>query len=313
MTRATRQPRPSVPAHLAPMIDSWGLVMVADGKSEKTRTVYLDAARWLAGSLPAGVDWPDVCADLDHVRRFLAALTAHGYSVSYRNNIGRSLQQWFTWLSAEEGLPNPFGPRLRVPPPPKLGTVKRPVLTTDQLGQLIHHADRERGFSGRRDAAILRLYAATGCRLAELVVDLDALDVPGREVTIVGKGSKIRTVRFDAAAAVALSRYLRERARHPHAARLNALWLGVNRAKGMTSWGLASVITRRGAALGLDINPHLFRHTFAHRWLDAGGGEGDLMELMGWESPQMLRHYGASARGARARRAYDRIDPLGGI
>ena len=38
--------------------------------------------------------------------------------------------------------------------------------------------------------------------------------------------------------------------------------------------------------------------------LDRGGPEGDLMELNGWSSPQMLRRYGASAR---ARRTYDRI------
>jgi hypothetical protein len=35
--------------------------------------------------------------------------------------------------------------------------------------------------------------------------------------------------------------------------------------------------------------------------------EGDVMELNGWTSPQMLRRYGASARSARARRAYDRM------
>jgi hypothetical protein len=34
---------------------------------------------------------------------------------------------------------------------------------------------------------------------------------------------------------------------------------------------------------------------------------GDLMELNGWTSPQMLAWYGGSARGARARRSYDRI------
>ena len=41
--------------------------------------------------------------------------------------------------------------------------------------------------------------------------------------------------------------------------------------------------------------------------LDRGGPEGDLMELNGWSSPQMLRRHGASARSARARRTYDRI------
>src|SRR5436190_23443085 len=50
-----------------------------------------------------------------------------------------------------------------------------------------------------------------------------------------------------------------------------------------------------------------FRHHFSHTWLDRGGSEGDLMELNGWSSSQMLRRYGASARSARARRTYDRI------
>jgi hypothetical protein len=31
------------------------------------------------------------------------------------------------------------------------------------------------------------------------------------------------------------------------------------------------------------------------------------MELNGWASPQMLRHYGASARSARARGRYDHV------
>ncbi len=46
------------------------------------------------------------------------------------------------------------------------------------------------------------------------------------------------------------------------------------------------------------VYPHRFRHHFSHIWLDRGGAEGDLMELNGWVSPQMLTRYGASARGA---------------
>ena len=56
-----------------------------------------------------------------------------------------------------------------------------------------------------------------------------------------------------------------------------------------------------------EVYPHRFRHHFSHTWLEVSGAEGDLMELNGWTSPQMLRRYGASARSARARRAYDRI------
>jgi integrase/recombinase XerD len=78
----------------------------------------------------------------------------------------------------------------------------------------------------------------------------------------------------------------------------------------MTSSGIAQVVERRGDAAGLEVNPHRFRHTFSHVFLDRGGAEGDLMELNGWSSPQMLARYGRSARSARARRHYD--DVMGG-
>ncbi len=73
-----------------------------------------------------------------------------------------------------------------------------------------------------------------------------------------------------------------------------------------TQHGFAA-IARRGRQAGVDAWTHRFRHHFSHTRLDRGGAEGDLMELNGWSSPQMLRRYGASARSARARRTYDRI------
>jgi integrase len=70
------------------------------------------------------------------------------------------------------------------------------------------------------------------------------------------------------------------------------------------------MIKRRGDYAGVTVHPHKFRHTFSHNWLDRGGAEGDLMELNGSSSPQMLRRYGRSAASERARRSYDRVmDP----
>ena len=76
------------------------------------------------------------------------------------------------------------------------------------------------------------------------------------------------------------------------------------RRAGRIAAGIYQLITRRGQQCGVDACPHRFRHHFRHTWLDCGSPEGDLMELNGWTSPQMLRRYGASAR---ARRTYDRI------
>ena len=75
----------------------------------------------------------------------------------------------------------------------------------------------------------------------------------------------------------------------------------------LTAGGIYQAVARRGRQCGVEVWPHRFRHHFSHTWLDRGGPEGDLMELNGWSSAQMLARYGASARSARARRTYDRI------
>jgi integrase/recombinase XerD len=235
-----------------------------------------------------------------------------GYDQGYRNNIGRSLQAFFGWYAEEEDQPNVFA-GFKPPPPRKLGEKAIPVIPAEHMRALIKDAESGRDFEHRRDAALLRMFASTGCRLSEVThLAVDAVSVTNRTALVTGKGSKQRIVRFDAKCALALDRYLRKRAEHKAAA-LPALWLGTRRTVPMTPSGVRQIIERRGERIGINIHPHLFRHSFAHNWLDAGGAEGDLMELAGWESPQMLRHYGASARGARARRAYDRVNVMGDV
>ena len=171
-----------------------------------------------------------------------------------------------------------------------------------------------RSFQQRRDAAVIAVFAATGIRLSELAgIRYDPgdprrsdVDLWHREITVHGKGRTTRTVKISFDAARALDRYIRVRARHAQAYRTQ-LWLGVNNRGAMTASGIYQVIARRGRQCGIGAFPHRFRHHFSHTWLDRGGAEGDLMELNGWTSPQMLRRYGASARSARARRSYDRI------
>jgi site-specific recombinase XerD len=301
-------PHPALAAYL----DSFDLVLRVNGRSVRTREMYGDIARWYAGWLTGqGVRrWAD--AGKTQLRLFFLHGDELGYAKSYRNNIGRCLQALHKFLADEEDLPNPFA-QLKPPPPPKAGEQLKPVIETPDLGRLLKEAEKGRDFTSRRDAALIRLFACTGCRLGELTgLDVTDVDVKDRTATVTGKGSKQRIVKFDHKAALALDRYLRKRAEHP-AADLPALWIGERRRQRMTPSGVRQMIERRGEALGLDIHPHVFRHTFSHNWLDAGGAEGDLMQLNGWESPQMLRHYGASARGARARRAYDRIDVMGGV
>jgi integrase/recombinase XerD len=291
-------------------IGSFRLYLAARRKSARTIRAYTDAAQWFAAAHLLGQTsregWEQV--DGQDVQQWVAWLLDH-YSDAYASNQYRALQQFFRWLAAEEEIPDPMA-GLR---PPKLTGKLVPVFVGEELAR-IGQACAGRSFVQRRDAAVIAVFTATGIRLAELAgirYDPDDpargdLDLWQREITVCGKGGKPRIVKITHDAARALDRYLRVRARHGQAHRPQ-LWLGASNRGPMTASGIYQMIARRGRQAGVELYPHRFRHHFSHTWLDRGGPEGDLMELNGWSSPQMLARYGASARSARARRTYDRI------
>jgi site-specific recombinase XerD len=306
----TRQPKQMDAGSFLPEISSFRLHLAAEGKSAKTIRTYAEATAWFAAahllSQPGKTTWGQ--ADRRDVQQWMAWLLGR-YSDAYASNQFRALQQFFKWLAAEDGLPDPMA-GLK---PPRVAEKPVPVFTDQEVARL-ERACAGRSFEQRRDAAIMAVFRACGIRLSELAgirYDPDDLrrsdvDLWEREITVRGKGRRTRTVKIGYDAARSLDRYLRMRARHPLAHRPE-LWLGASNRGPLTASGIYQVIARRGRQCGVDVYPHRFRHHFSHTWLDRGGPEGDLMELNGWTSPQMLRRYGASARSARARRTYDRI------
>jgi integrase/recombinase XerD len=223
------------------------------------------------------------------------------YSGAYASIQFRALRQFFKWRAAEEESPDPMA-RLRAP---KVTVTAVPVFTSVELSDL-DKACQGRSFAARRDAAIIAVFTATGIRYHPADPARTDLDLHAREIRIRGKGGTARTVKIGHQAARSLDRYLRARARHSQAHRPQ-LWLGAGNRGPLTATGIYQLVARRGRQCGVRVYPHRFRHHFSHTWLDRGGAERDLMELNGWTSPQMLTRYGASARGARARRGYDRI------
>jgi site-specific recombinase XerD len=308
--RSPQQPKQLDVGILQAEISSFALRLAAEGKAAKTIQTYTQAVQWFAAARLMGHDsrasWEQVTSC--DIQRWMARLLDR-YSSAYASNQYRALQQFFKWLAAEDELPDPMSGLQ----PPRVTQKMVPVFTGDELTRL-EQACAGRTFAQRRDTAIIAVLRATGIRLAELAAlrydpsdpRRSDIDLWQREITVRGKGGKDRIVRIGHQTARSLDRYLRARSRHAQAWRPQ-LWLGAGNREPLTAAGIYQMITRRGEQCGVDAYPHRFRHHFSHTWLDRGGPEGDLMELNGWASPQMLRRYGASARSARARRTYDRI------
>ncbi len=178
---------------------------------------------------------------------------------------------------------------------PKRGQTIPAHLTVDEMNRLLEMPDASTPL-GRRDRAILELFYASGLRLSELVgVDMEDLNLSGRMVRVMGKGSKQRLVPFNTSTADALRAWLKDRviptrAQSPEPKARNTerraarAPLFLNYRGGRLSTRSVDRIVRRyvaqcGAKFG--ISPHALRHSFATHLLANGADLRAIQELLG--------------------------------
>lgn len=312
-------PRPAAAAWRT-YLEEWDRALRGANKPHSTRYNYELAvhqlAEFLAGNeLPrlasaAGVD-PTTLDDSDaandptdvqrrHVEWFLVWMI-ETRSASTAVNKYKGLQQFFRYLVDEEEMTR--HPMERIPQPTTPQKLV-PIVVDDELTALLATCSGK-SFLDRRDTAIIRLLLDTGGRLAEItLVDVGDVDLRRDSVLVHGKGSKDRAIPFGEKTGQALTRYLRVRAKH-RGAESPALFLPERGRRRLAPNGVKIMLRRRGQQAGISrMHAHRLRHTLAHEWQLNGGNETDLMAIMGWDSPEMLRRYGRSAAAVRAQKSH---------
>lgn len=224
------------------------------------------------------------------VRAYLAELGRRGDA---RSSMARKLSGLRTFLRylRREGILDQDPAALAVSP--RREQTLPAHLTEDEMTRLLEMPSTDP--LGCRDRAILELFYASGLRLSELVgLDLENLDLRGRLVRVMGKGSKERIVPFNQATERAVRAWLTYRARMVEDARPKTDRAGDRRKKAdplfvnyrgtrLSGRSVHRLVLRyvSQCSTRFGISPHALRHSFATHLLQRGADLRAIQELLG--------------------------------
>lgn len=268
------------------------LTLNRNASAHTVRAYRTDLEQWVAhlasraGTRPSQLTTSSF--DAEGVRSFLGALHARGNGRATTARRLSALRAFARYLLREDLID--VDPTLAVGAPRTEKTLPA-HLSEGDVTRLLDAPDRTT-IAGRRDAAILELFYASGLRLSELVdLDLEDVNVSGRVVRVRGKGGRERLVPFNTKAADAIRVMLADRAGLVRPARSvggrqrrtrDPLFLNLRGGR-LTTRSVDRVVRRyvRDAAVTLGISPHALRHTFATHLLRAGADLRAIQELLG--------------------------------
>lgn len=239
------------------------------------------------------------------VRQFVAAGHRRGLSPRSLQRQLSTLRSFFRYLQREGVLKANPAVEVRAPKAPR----RLPkTLDADQMARLLEmpHEDP----LSVRDWAIMELLYSSGLRLAELVgLDLTDADLADRTVRVTGKGSRTRIVPLGRFAAEALGKWLGQRNGFAGASATPAMFLS-NRGRRISPRSIQTRVRlwSRRQGLPVDVNPHLFRHSFASHLLESSGDLRGVQELLGHADISTTQIY-THLDFQHLARIYDRAHP----
>ncbi|PIR88945.1 MAG: hypothetical protein COU07_03550 [Candidatus Harrisonbacteria bacterium CG10_big_fil_rev_8_21_14_0_10_40_38] len=164
---------------------------------------------------------------------------------------------------------------------PKLPDREIEMLDARDLERILNSPEGK-NLRSLRDRAILETLFSTGLRLSELCSLGRYIDLDRGEVSVRGKGSKIRVVFLSDGAKESIKEYLKKRVDTEEALFISISKQGSVMGK-ISPRSVERLVTKyaRKAGVGSRVTPHSFRHLFATDLLVNGADLRSVQELLG--------------------------------
>ena len=270
------------------------------GLAEKTLQSYQSQFQAVARHMDVKMDIAMLQkADLDAM---IISMRDASLSPNSINSYTRTLKSFFSWCN-EQGIT-----RLNIPLYKAEETVKE-TYSDAELAALLKKPDiRKATFAEYRDWVIINFLLNCGSRAATVrAIQIRDVDLDGGMVFYRHTKNRKAQVILLCSAMVAI---LREYLRHRGGEAADYLFCTETGSQ-LTENGLRQSIARYNTRRGVQkTSIHLFRHTFARKYLiDCGGDAFTLQKLLGHSTLAMTKHY-CAIFDADLTKNYDNFSPL---
>ena len=252
------------------------------GNSPKTCRYYSQTLDYFAGY--AG----DICLEeitLPLCKRYCLHLARKDITSTTAQTYIRGLRAFLAWCYSEGYMSENIPARFKCP---KAQRKAIDVLTDAEVLRLFSCFNL-RTLTGARDYAICALMLDSGLRLNEVItLRRDAMHIAEGYCIVNGKGNKQRIVPLGLQSKRALIRYT---SRLPECSVVVNLFVS-DELIPLKQAAVMSLFRRLKMRAAIPrLHPHLLRHSFATRYLQAGGDIYSLQQILGHTSLEMVRRY----------------------
>jgi integrase/recombinase XerD len=226
------------------------------------------------------------------VRAYLSELEQSQYSRKTINRRLSAVKTFYAWLS-EIGITESNA--LSAISGPKLSKRLPATMVTEDVSKLLSVHDTSTSV-GLRNQAIIEFIYASGARISEVAgLTVGAIDFAQMQVTVLGKGSRQRSIPLHKLAVRRLHEYqtlarpeLAQQAKQPSSA-----FFLTTRGAAMSADSMRKMFKSALLAAGLDesFSPHDLRHSFATDLLEQGADLRSVQEMLGHSSLSTTQIY----------------------